>query len=94
LTNEISLDSLKSTHDVHQIPAYDIRGNIIHPLEYEEKLAGAICRVCFSIVHYLIKQRHIFNAVLRDITVLRPPSTITPVSLKTILHPAKKRKIS
>ena len=86
------LDAMKSSHVVQQLPAYDVRGNDIHPSEYEEKLAGAITRVCFSIVHFLIKQKHIYNAVLRDITVLRPPTTVIPssTSLKHILHPKLK----
>ena len=94
LSNEPYLDDIKSTHEVQQIPAYDIRSNSIHPTEYEEKLGGAIARVCFSLVHFVIKQKHVFNAVVRDITVLRPPSTMSPTSLKHILHPKKKQKIA
>jgi hypothetical protein len=95
--NQQFLDAIKSSHNVRQLPAYDIRGNLIRPFDYEEKLAGAIVRVCFSIVHYLIKQKHIFNAVARDITVVRAPTSITPStsSLKHILHPPhKKQKIA
>ena len=94
MRNQSDLDTIKSTHSVRQIPAYDVRENSINPIEYEEKLAGAICRVCFVLTHYLIKPRHFFNAVVRDITVLRPPSKVTPTSLKSILHPSKKRKIT
>jgi hypothetical protein len=95
VTNEIYLDEIKSTHDVRQIPAYNDKNKSIHPSEYEEHLAGSISRVSFSVVHYLIRQRHVFNATVRDITVLRPPSTIAPTSLKNILHPspAKKRRL-
>lgn len=93
-TNETYLDTIKLTHDVHQIPAYDVKGNLIHPSEYENKLAGAIARICFSIVHYDIKQKHVFNAVVRDITILRPPTTIASTSLKHILHPNKKQRIA
>ena len=89
VTNEPYLESIKNSHEVNQLPAYDIRGNPIHPKEYEEKLAGAIARVCFTLLHFIIKQKHVFNALVRDITVLRPPSTITPTSLKHILHPKK-----
>ena len=63
---------------------------LISPLDYEEKLGGAIARVCFSIVHYLIKHKHVYNAIVRDITVMRPPTTIAAPSLKHILHPQKK----
>ena len=75
VANEPYLDEIKSSHDVQEIPAYDIRNNLIHPTEYEEKLGGAIARVCFSIAHYTVKQKHIFNALVRDITVLRAPTT-------------------
>jgi hypothetical protein len=87
--NEPYLNAIKSTHTVQQLPAYDIRGNTIHPLQYEEKLAGAVARVCFTVTHFDIKQKHVFNAVVRDISVLRPPSIITPTSLKRILHSHK-----
>jgi hypothetical protein len=51
-------------------------------------MAGAITRVYFSIVHFLIKQDHVYKAVVRDITVLRPPTTIidSSVSQERILH--------
>jgi hypothetical protein len=87
--NECYLEEIKSTHDVQQLPAYDVRGRIIHPSEYEEKIAGSICRVCFTIAHFVIRQKHVFNALVRDITVLRPPVTVTPTCLKHVLHPSK-----
>jgi hypothetical protein len=93
LTNEDSLEAIKPTHNVQRLPAYDVKGQLIHPLDYEEKLAGAIARVCFSIVHFTVKQRHIFNALVRDITIIRPSTTIATTSLKHILHPTKKRKL-
>lgn len=88
-SNESYLDTIKATHNVQPLPAYDIRGKIIHPLEYEEKLAGAIARVCFTVVHYHIKEKHIFNALVQDITIVRPPTFISPPksTLKKILHP-------
>ena len=90
LSNELHLDALKDNYDVQEIPAYDVRGNPIHPSDYEEKLAGSIARVCFSITHYLIKQHHVFNALPKDINVLRPPTSIAPTTLKRILHPSTK----
>ena len=90
--NELELNSIKHSHYVQPLQAYDIRGNLIEPFLYEEKLAGAIARVCFTIVHYPIKQKHIFNALVRDITIIRPPTTIVQSSLKSILHPKTKQK--
>jgi hypothetical protein len=83
---------LMTTHNIQPIPAYDIRGDLIHPSEYEEKLAGTIARVCFSIVHYNVKQKNIHHAILRDITVLCPPTTIARSSLTHVLHPPKKKQ--
>lgn len=91
--NECHLASIKDTHDVEPLPAYDIKGNRIRPTDYEDKLAGAVARVCFSIVHYIIKEKHIYNALVKDITVVRPPTTIASTSLKHILHSPKKKKI-
>ena len=92
LANESYLEDIKTTHDVQQIPAFDIRNESIHPSDYEEKLAGAIARVCFSITHFIIKQKHVFNALVKDITIIRPPTTISTKSLKHVLHPKKKQK--
>jgi hypothetical protein len=54
-TNKPYLHEIKTTHHVQHLPAYDIRGNLIHPSKYEEKLAGVITHICFTIVHYVIK---------------------------------------
>ena len=90
--NETYLDEIKATHTVEQLPAYDINANLIAPLDYEEKLAGSIARICFSIVHFNIKQKHVFNAYVKDITIVRPPTSIATTSLKHLLHPKKKKK--
>lgn len=87
--NEPYLDAIKLSHTVFPIPAYDIKGALISPSDYEEKLGGAIAHVCFSIVHFFIRQRHIYNAIIRDITVMRPPTTIMAPTLKNVLHPKK-----
>ena len=91
-TNQCHLDAIKETHDIHQLPAYNIKGDHIKPSNYEDKLAGAITRVYFSIVHYLIKERHISSALVKDISIIHPPTTIAPTSLKNVLHPPKKKK--
>ena len=90
--NEPYLDEIKSTHTVEQLPAYDIYRNLIAPVDYEEKIAGSVARVCFSIVHFNIKQKHVFNAYVKDITIVRPPTSITTTTLKHLLHPKKKQK--
>ena len=69
-TNKAYLDEIRSTHSVEQLPTYDINANLIVPLDYEEKLAGSIARICFSIVHFNIKQKNIFNAYVKNITIV------------------------
>ena len=86
-SNNLYLDGIKSSHIINQLAAYDIKNNLIHPSQYEEKLAGTITRVCFSMVHYFMKERHIYKAIIQDITVLCPPTTISPSSLTHLLHP-------
>ena len=96
--NQSYLDDIKATHVVHRIPAYDIRNQIIAPDKYQDKLAGSIVEVYFSLVHFFIRQsqKNIFNAVVRDITVLRPPlqvaSSISGQKLHSVLHNRKKGK--
>jgi hypothetical protein len=69
-SNKSYLNAMKSLHSICPIPPYDIRGHLISPLDYEEKLTGSIAHVCFSIVHFVIRQKHIYNAILHDITVM------------------------
>jgi hypothetical protein len=83
-SNECHLDEIKTSHNVQQLPAYNVRGNLIDPLHYEEKLAGSIAHVCFSIAHFFIKQKHVFNTYVKDITILRPPTIIVSTSLTHI----------
>ena len=48
-SNDCYLDDIKNSHIVRRSPVYDIsRGKIIHPLEYKERLTGAIVLVCLS----------------------------------------------
>ena len=89
-SNEPYLDTIKSSHDVRPIPAYDVKGTLIPPTQYEEKLAGAIVRVCFTITHFIIRQKHIYNAIVCNITIMRPPTTISTATLKNVLHPKNK----
>jgi hypothetical protein len=88
------LEEIKPSFNVRQLPAYDIRGKLIHPFAYKEKLVGAIVHVCFSLIHFVIKQKHIYNAIAHDITIVRAPTTITSSSssIKEILYPKHKRQ--
>jgi hypothetical protein len=66
----MQLEEIESSFNVRQLPAYDIRRKLIHPSAYEEKLAGTIVSICFSLIHFVIKQKHIYNVITCDITIL------------------------
>jgi hypothetical protein len=94
LQNKMYLKKIKPFFNVCQLPAYDIREKLIHLSAYEEKLVGAIVHVCFSLIHFVIKQKHIYNMIACDITILQAPTTITSssTSVKKILHPKRKKQ--
>ncbi|RXW19638.1 hypothetical protein EST38_g6231 [Candolleomyces aberdarensis] len=72
------LDALKDTHVVNPIPAYDVEGHLILPTEYESKLRGAIVRLEFQLVHWLVRRQDFFSANVERIRVLVPPYSDTP----------------
>ena len=57
--NRLYLQKMETSHVVHHLPAYDGDGNIIRPSMYEETLAGAIVRVCFTVVRYHFERKHL-----------------------------------
>jgi hypothetical protein len=97
ISNRPFLNNVKSSHVVRRIPAFDIRNEAISPSDYQDKLAGSIVQVCFALVHYHIRQsqKNIFNAMIRELTVLRPPLHIvssTLTQLRSVFHSHKKEK--
>ncbi|KAG2087595.1 hypothetical protein BD769DRAFT_1680709 [Suillus cothurnatus] len=72
------LEDLTSTHNVCPLPAYDTDHGLIPPLEYESKLKGALVEVHMAFCHHRIKnaKRDVFNAILRQLTVLSPPAAM------------------
>lgn len=84
------LDDIKTSHIINQIPAYDIRDIPIAPTDYQEKLAGSIVEVYFMMAHFHIQQsqKNIFNAIVRDITILRPPLQLSLSTSRWGLHSA------
>jgi hypothetical protein len=72
------LEDLTSTHNVCPLPAYDTDYGLIPPLEYESKLKGALVEVHMVFCHHRIKnaKRDVFNAILRQLTVLSPPAAM------------------
>ncbi|KAG1722366.1 hypothetical protein EDD22DRAFT_935595 [Suillus occidentalis] len=78
------LADLAQTHIVNPLPAYDTDHQLIPPTQYESKLCGTVVEVHFAFFHHHIQRskRHIFNAVLRELIVLRPPSNMPSSLLK------------
>ena len=52
---EIERDRLASTHKPIELPAYDLNGDLIHPILCNSALAGAIARVTFTLNHWYIE---------------------------------------
>ncbi|KIJ09101.1 hypothetical protein PAXINDRAFT_17803 [Paxillus involutus ATCC 200175] len=72
------LQNLLSTHDIQPLPAYDKSHALIPPHQYESKLKGALVEVYIAFYHHHIKKsrRRVFNASLRELLVVRPPSAM------------------
>jgi hypothetical protein len=91
-----ALGEIVDTHVVNPIPAYDINHKLINPNDYTTKLCGALVEVHFAIVHHQIKstKKSIFNAVLREMIVLRPPIAIirSPIKRKIGTSPSTMKK--
>ncbi len=50
-------DAIADTHIARPLPAYDLRGNLIHPSLYTDELRRATVLVGFTMTHYDIAQR-------------------------------------
>lgn len=82
--NSNQMDSLRTSHYVNPIPAYDVDGNLIRPLDYERKLKGALLEIEFTLSRSYFKEReengkvepaHFqFVADILRIKVLAPPA--------------------
>ncbi|KAG1837453.1 hypothetical protein DFJ58DRAFT_734345 [Suillus subalutaceus] len=67
-----------STHNVQPLPAYGENHIFIPPLQYESKLKGAPVEVHMAFCHHRIikSKRDVFKAILRELIVPSPPSTM------------------
>ncbi|KIK77994.1 hypothetical protein PAXRUDRAFT_834770 [Paxillus rubicundulus Ve08.2h10] len=72
------LQGLLPTHDICPLPAYEEDGSLIQPRQYESKLRGALVEVHMSFCYHHIKilKKHVFNAIPRQLIVLRPPAAL------------------
>ncbi|KAI6147931.1 hypothetical protein BKA82DRAFT_163667 [Pisolithus tinctorius] len=84
---EILKDTLiwaASTHYISPLPAFDIDGIAIEPVDYHRLLCGAIVQVHFAILHFFIKgdRKSVFTTAAREICVLRAPLQVPVNPLK------------
>ncbi|KIM59455.1 hypothetical protein SCLCIDRAFT_27285 [Scleroderma citrinum Foug A] len=88
------LDSIKQTHHVIPIPAYDLEGKLIDPRYYRRHLEGAVAEVHFNLSHWSIAWqgvpgKDVYTADIVLIRVIAPPRTHTPLKRKVsaFIHP-------
>lgn len=89
-----ALKGILPTHDLCPLPAYDKKGRLIPPTQYESMLKGATVQVNFAFVHHYIKtkQRHVYMAVVRELRVLRSPTPVPTSPFKKLRVSASKGK--
>ncbi|KAG6380917.1 hypothetical protein JVT61DRAFT_5309 [Boletus reticuloceps] len=76
------LKEILATHDLCPLPAYDKKGRLIPPTQYEAMLKGAMVEAHFALIHHYIKssKRHIYVAMVRKLQILcsPPPMPTSP----------------
>ncbi|KAI6146043.1 hypothetical protein BKA82DRAFT_169089 [Pisolithus tinctorius] len=70
-----ALNQASGTHYISPLPAFDVDGEPIQPVDYHRLLCGAIVQVHFAILHFFIKgdRKSVFTTALREMHVLRAP---------------------
>ena len=92
------LDSIRQTHRVIPIPAYDVEGKLIDPHYHCRHLEGALAEVHFNLTHWSISRqgvpgKDVYTADIALIRVLVPPraaaTPCTPLKRKVsaFIHP-------
>lgn len=88
---EDELESMKDTHIVVPVPAYDMTGELINPYSYRARLEGALVEIEFNLLHWSIAPKKSSTGNGRDegadtyvadldrIWVISPPKA-TPTS--------------
>ncbi|KAI6157002.1 hypothetical protein BKA82DRAFT_4346058 [Pisolithus tinctorius] len=61
------------THNISPLPAFDVDGLPIEPVDYLRVLCGAVVQVHFALLHFFIKgdRKSIFTTSLQELRVLR-----------------------
>jgi len=88
------LDSIRKTHRVIPIPAYDIEGNLIDLRFYRRHLEGAVVEAHFNLSHWSISRhgapgKDVYTADIVMLRVLVPPCASAAPQ-----HSPLKRKVS
>ncbi|KAK6996625.1 hypothetical protein R3P38DRAFT_3221693 [Favolaschia claudopus] len=68
----IALQSMRNTHVVNELPAYDIHRHLIPPSEHMKALGGAIVRVAISLRHWSIDKqaKDVYTADIVSLSVI------------------------
>ncbi|KAI6037404.1 hypothetical protein BKA83DRAFT_9650 [Pisolithus microcarpus] len=87
------LETLKTTHHLVPLPAYDIDGNLIQPHAYQQSLQGALVELYFNMMHWAIAGKggtqgnDVFTAEIQMICIIKPPcQTAMPSKCKVSLY--------
>jgi hypothetical protein len=48
----VSMRSMRKTHQVRPLPAYDVDNKLICPQDYRSKLRGALVQILFTMTHW------------------------------------------
>ncbi|KAJ7861800.1 hypothetical protein B0H14DRAFT_2575717 [Mycena olivaceomarginata] len=77
-------DTIKRTHTVLPLKAFDMAGNLLPPTKYSEALKGAVVRVSVKLTHWKFRPqgddpmgRDVYTADIDNIRVLVPPEQRT-----------------
>jgi hypothetical protein len=87
-----ALKMIVDTHRVVPIPAYDMQGHLIAPIQYRSRLEGAVVELHFELSHWSIGGKETepssdtYVADVTQIRVLVPPKprVVTPTKRKVL----------
>ncbi|KAI6157965.1 hypothetical protein BKA82DRAFT_4347106 [Pisolithus tinctorius] len=73
--NREALNRAASTHYISPLPAFDVNGKPIQPVDYQRVLSGAVVEAQFTLLHYFIKgdRKSIFTTSLCEMCILCAP---------------------
>ncbi|KAI6004719.1 hypothetical protein EDD15DRAFT_2359476 [Pisolithus albus] len=76
--------SLKATHRLLPIPAYDVQGNLLKPSTYRRYLQGALVEIHFTLTHWGIAgvKKDVYGGEIELIRILDAPQHIPSPVLK------------